>query len=108
MALQVIAEIKQTEAKADEIVRNATNEAKDMVQKAKVEAQKQYDDVIAKAKEKANDLISKAVDMGNKEAEPVLAKGRQEAEGILNISEDKKINAVKLVVERIVKIHGNS
>ena len=46
--------------------------------------------------------------MGNKEAEPILAKGRKEAEDILNVSEDKKINAVKLVVERIVKVHGNS
>ena len=46
--------------------------------------------------------------MGKKEAEPILAKGRKESEDILNVSEEKKLNAVKLVVERIVKVHGNS
>lgn len=46
--------------------------------------------------------------MGDKEAEPILAQGRKEAEDISNVSEDKKLNAVKLVVERIVKVHGNS
>ena len=49
-----------------------------------------------------------AIDAGNKEAEPILLKGKKDAEDIYNISEDKLDNAVKLVIERIVKIHGNS
>lgn len=52
--------------------------------------------------------MNEAISAGNKEAEPILAKGKSEASDIENISEEKKNNAVKLVVERIVKIHGNS
>ena len=51
--------------------------------------------------------MENALAEGNKVAEPILEKGKQESENIYNISDDKKNNAVKLVVERIVKANGN-
>ena len=108
LALEAIEAIKKSEANAKQLINDANNEAREIISKAKEDAQKQYEDVLAKAKEKTNKLINDAVNIGNKEAEPILAKGKKDAEDILNISDDKKNNAVKLVVERIVKIHGNS
>ena len=53
-------------------------------------------------------MMDEAVNEGNQEAKPILEKGEVEARNILEVSEDKINSAVKLVVERIVNIHGNS
>ena len=108
MALEAIKEIRESETEAGEIVKSATNQAKDDIKKAIEEAQTKYDDILVKAKERASSLIDEAIHSGNKEASPILEKGKKESEDIRNIDGNKKNNAVKLVVERIVKIHGNS
>ena len=41
-------------------------------------------------------------------ADIILDKGEIEVQKIKNISTDKKNNAINLIVERIVKINGNS
>lgn len=108
LALEAIKEIKKAESEADEMIKSANVEAKDILQKATIEATDNYNKVLAEAKDKCNSIINDAVEAGNKEAEPILLKGKQEAQDIYNIEEDRKNNAVKLVIERIVKIHGNS
>ena len=57
---------------------------------------------------KKKEIIKKAEDDGNNEAKPILDKGEIEVQKIKNISTDKKNNAINLIVERIVKINGNS
>lgn len=108
LALEAIKEIKKAESKADEMIKSANVEAKDILQKANIEATDNYNKVLVEAKNKCNSIINDAIESGNKEAEPILQKGKQDAEAIYNIEDNKKNNAVKLVIERIVKIHGNS
>ena len=55
-----------------------------------------------------NDLLNAALEEGNSNAEPILKIGEKEIEAIRNMSQDLKDNAINIVVERIVKIHGNS
>ena len=46
-----------------------------------------------------------------KKAEKIISEANQDAkeiEAIHNMSQDLKDNAINIVVERIVKIHGNS
>ena len=53
-------------------------------------------------------MIEKAISEGNEKAKPIISKGESEAKEILNISKSKKDSAVNLVIERIVKVNGNS
>ena len=60
------------------------------------------------ARAKADKLIQEAIEAGNVEAKPILENGEKEKESIRNLSPTLKENAINIVVERIVKIHGNS
>ncbi|MGL4773571.1 MAG: ATPase [Clostridium sp.] len=108
MALEAIREIKSCEQKAEEIIKNSTAEGKAIVQNAGELAQKEYNNTIDGAKKKAEEIIQDGIEEGNKIATPILEDGRKSSEGILNISDEKKNDAAKIVIERIVKIHGNS
>ena len=49
MALEAINEIKSAEAKADEMIKEATLKSKEIVQKASDEAEQKYNEVISAA-----------------------------------------------------------
>lgn len=108
LALEAIGEIKKAEAKAEELVSEATAKAKEIIRNANLEADKQYNEILEKAKAKKMKLMQDAQTEGDKEAEPILTKGEKEVQDIRNVSGAKKDNAINLVVERIVRIHGNS
>ena len=108
MALEAINEIKEAEKKADAIISDAKQNAKEIVNNATKEADIKYDEIVSDAKTKANNLLSAALEEGNSNAEPILEMGEKEIEAIRNMSQDLKDNAINIVVERIVKIRGNS
>ena len=108
MALEAINEIKEAEKKADAIISDAKQNAKEIVNNATKEADIKYDEIVSDAKTKANNLLKAALEEGNSNAEPILKMGEKEIEAIRNMSQDLKDNAINIVVERIVKIHGNS
>ena len=97
MALEAINEIKEAEKKAEKIISEANQDAKEIISNATKEAEIKY-----------NDILSAALEEGNSNAEPLLKSGAKEIEAIHNMSQDLKDNAINIVVERIVKIHGNS
>lgn len=108
MALEAINEIREAEKKAEEMISNAKQKAKEIVQDATKEADIKYDEIISNAKAKANDLLHAALEEGNSKAKPILEVGEKDIEAIRNMSQEVKDNAINIVVERIVKIHGNS
>ena len=108
MALDAINEIRKAEEKAEKIILDAKEKAKVIVNEAKIEAEKQYDDTISISKVKAAEIMNDAVEKGNNEASPILEKGKEDVDAISNMSQKIKDNAINIVVERIVKIHGNS
>ena len=108
MALEAINEIKKAEDKAEELIQEATAKAKEILKVANIQAEDEYNKIVEYANLKKSETIKKAEDDGNSEAAPILSKGENEVIEIKNISEDKKNNAINLIVERIVKIHGNS
>lgn len=108
MALEAINEIKEAEKKAEMIISEAKQNAKEIVSGATKEADIKYDEIISEAKAKANNLLNAALEEGNSNTEPILKIGEKEIEAIRNMSQDLKDNAINIVVERIVKIHGNS
>ena len=82
--------------------------AKEIINNATKEANIKYDEIVSNAKTKANNLLNAALEEGNSNAKPILKMGEKEIEAIKNMSQDLKDNAINIVVERIVKIHGNS
>ena len=108
MALEAINEIKEAEKKAETIISDAKQNAKEIVSNATKEADIKYDEIVSNAKTKANNLLKAALEEGNSNAEPILKMGEKEIEAIRHMSQDLKDNAINIVVERIVKIHGNS
>lgn len=84
------------------------NNSKEIVKNASIQAEEEYSKTLSEANSKKAQIIAKAEDEGNSEAKPILEKGEKEVASIKNISEEKKNNAINLIVERIVKIHGNS
>ena len=85
MALEAINEIKEAEKKAEMIISEAKQNAKEIVSGATKEADIKYDEIISEAKAKANNLLNAALEEGNSNAEPILKIGEKEIEAILNI-----------------------
>ena len=108
LALEAITQIKNVEAEADNIIKDAKVKAKQILQQANEDAESQYEKAIVAAKEKCNSIIEKAIAEGQSKAEPILKQGEKDSQDIYNISTEKKMSAVKLVIERIVKVNGNS
>lgn len=108
MALEAINEIKRAEEQAEKLIQEATIKSKEIIKNAITEADDEYNKILSEANTKRTQIIAKAEEEGNTEAKPILKKGDSEVSSIKNISNEKKDNAINLIVERIVKIHGNS
>jgi V/A-type H+/Na+-transporting ATPase subunit G/H len=108
LAIDAINEIKKAEAKAEELISKAQVDIKEILKNANKEAEEKYADIIGNAKVKAKSIMDEYIALGNETAEPILATGKKESMEILNISADRLQNAVKLVIERIVKSNGHS
>lgn len=108
MALEAMNQIKKAEIEAEEKILNAKKASKEIIALAQKEAADKYNQIIEDAKQQAQKLLQKAVEEGNSEAEPILQVGLTEIDSIKNMSQEIKERAINIVVERIVKIHGNS
>lgn len=108
MAIKVISEIQKAEQYAKEIIVQANKDSKDIMSKATLQADEIHKKILESAKKEAEGFMQASIAEGNYEAEKLFAKGKQECEDIMAPSQDKIDKAVKLVIERIVNIHGNS
>ena len=108
MALEAISDIKKAEDEAEKLIQDATVKSKEIIKNANVLAEEEYNKVLETANLRRFEILKKAEEDGNSEAKPILDKGEKEVQEIESISTDKKNNAINLIVERIVKIHGNS
>ncbi|MDV4150945.1 ATPase [Clostridium sp. AL.422] len=108
MALEAINDIKRAEDQAEKLIQEATVRAKEIIKNTKIMADEEYTKILESANLRKNEILEKAKKDGNIEAEPILNQGERDVQEIKNISAEKKNNAINLIVERIVKIHGNS
>ncbi|MGL4991026.1 MAG: ATPase [Sarcina sp.] len=108
MAAEIISEIKKVEQEAKELIANANKTSKDILAKASIDAQAEYDSILNEARIQIKTIIDNAVLEANNEASVLQEKGQAECELISKPSNEKFDEAVNLVIERIVNIHGNS
>lgn len=108
MALEIIIEVKKAEDEANSIISTAQIKSKEIVTKAYQEADKEYRRIVDEAKVKAQSIMDEAIALGNKEAKSIINKGDEEVYKFSSLPKENINNAIKLVVERIVNINGNS
>ncbi|MGL4655590.1 MAG: ATPase [Sarcina sp.] len=108
MAIEVISEIQKAEQYAKETLVQANKDSKDITSKATLQAEEIYKQILDAAKKEANGFMQASISEGNYEAEKLFAKGKEDCKNIIAPAQDKVDEAVKLVIERIVNIHGNS
>ncbi|SHJ85398.1 V/A-type H+-transporting ATPase subunit G/H [Clostridium amylolyticum] len=108
MALEAINEIRKAEEEADLLIKNAQEESREIIKQGNLKAEMSYDEIIKSAKSQSDNYFKKAETEGNLASEPILKLGREETEELLNVSQEKLQQAVKLVVERIVKNYGHN
>ncbi len=107
MAKEAILKIKEAENQSAEILKKASDEARDLLRDAQEKAD---------AKKKANldgirkdraALLEAAEATAKEQCRPIIDAGNAEIQAILHPSNDKVEAAVKLVIERIVNVSGN-
>ncbi|MGL5764869.1 MAG: ATPase [Sarcina sp.] len=108
MAVEIISEIKNTEQVAREIIINANKEAKEIISKATLEAEQSHKAILDDAKCEGQKIIDAAVTSANIKAEKLFEQGKKDCKSITDLDKEKIDQAVKLVIERIVNIHGDS
>ncbi|MDR0880167.1 MAG: ATPase [Clostridioides sp.] len=108
MAVEALEKIQQAESNAKSIVDDAMDQSRKILSQAETKANQEYQKIVDQAKEEAVGIRNDATNRGNLQSQPIIAKGEKEVEAILSTSGEKIDQAVKLVIERIVKFNGNS
>ncbi len=108
MAKEAIEAVKEAEAKAQAILQEANQTAKNIRQEAELLAEEKYKSIMEEGEREAKEIREKAIQEGENESKPVLEKGLNEAKKILEITDSDLNTAVNIIIERIVNINGNS
>jgi V/A-type H+-transporting ATPase subunit G/H len=106
--MEVIKEIKSIEGIADEKIKTAHQQAKDRVLQAEVEAEKAVKQVVDKEIAAGNKLVEDAEKDANTQLEVKRQLNQKQCEEIKEKAHAKLDEAVKMVMERIVSMNGNS
>ena len=100
----VLKEIREAEAKADEIVRDAQNKAKQIVQEAEIAAEKQKKATVAGCRDDRRIALDKAEASAQKRREDILKKGQKSADELVanhNLAASEKADKLsRLFVEK--------
>lgn len=108
MAKEIIKEIKETEQAADERIKAAQQEAKEILISAEQEAAR----IIKGAEDQANLEGRQKLEAAEKEAKLQADEKRKQndemCQELKHKAAEKMEGAVNLVIERIVKMNGNS
>lgn len=108
MAAEIISEIRKVEQEAKELIISANKNSKEIIAKATSDADSKYNQILDNAKLEVKKIMDNAILEANKDADVLYDNGQAECKLISNPSTEKFDEAVNLVIERIVNIHGNS
>ncbi len=108
MLQNVINSIVSAEERADVIVKEATQKAKDDYQKAKADADKILKDNSNKVKEEVRNISAEANIEAKKAYDEIIKNGKKTADKTLKDSKDKTIEASNFIARRILEKYGDS
>lgn len=107
MTDDILNQVKSAEESVARELDLAKEEARKLVEEAKIKADESYKEEIDRAKTKAKKLVEQAKLKAQEESKPVLEKASRESEEIKKIDFNNITKTVDLLVERIVD-NGNS
>ncbi len=99
--------IQETEAKADQMVRDARSGSKRTLEEARTQAQKILTDAEGRAKEIYDGFISEGEKISAKEYDEFMKKTQADSDAMIAKAAAKKQQAVDLIAERIVNTSVN-
>ena len=108
LSIDAIRSIKEAEEKAEQMIRQASAEARQIIADAEKQSVKLVEQAVEEAEAKARDILAEAEKEAEVEIEQ-LKKGIMQENLIIKEQASKKIkNAVDIIIGRIVKVHVNS
>ena len=107
MAAEAVLRIKEAEDAGSELIRRASEEARDILKKAESDGAAQKKAIIAEAERMKAELIEKAVQKAEADCAEFVEAGRAERDGILRPQAEKLEKAAQIATERIVKTDGD-
>lgn len=108
MLQNVINSIIDAEDKAEVIVKDATQQAKDNYMKAKTESEKMVKDNSKQLKAEYRGLLEEANKLADAEYDNIIESGEVSAKELLESSDQKINDAAKFVAGRLLEKYGNS
>lgn len=108
MAKEAIEAVKAAEEKAKGILLEAGHRSRDSRRDAELKAEGLYREILEKAEKDAHLLKENAVREGETIAKPIIETGLLESQKIASLQDSDLIDAVNLIIERIVNADGNS
>lgn len=108
MALDIIKDIVEAEAKADDMIRNAEADAASL----KSEAEKKGEAIIAEALQKSkaalNAVASAAIEESKDKANEIAGQAELDCRKVKESADAKKEEAINAVIGKVVGTNGNS
>jgi V/A-type H+-transporting ATPase subunit G/H len=108
LAAEAVQKVKEAEERGKDIIREATDQARRAVAEADRSAADRRKSILAEAAKNRQDSIDAATLQAEKDCEALLEEGARDRELLLSPDPGKFDGAVKLIVERIVRVNGDS
>ena len=108
LVLHNIVEIDRAEKEAAAILESAEATSRNTIKDAKSKVEENMKLANEEAKKDFETIVNNCVSSADGEVEEILKNGENEVKNISNPSNEKISKAVDLVIERIVKGHGNN
>lgn len=108
MAFEIVKQITQIEEEGDKLIKEAQNNALEIQKRAKEESKQIIDRAKLEAENYYNSVIQKYEQDAQKDVQAILSENEKVIKELNEISKDRLNKAVNLVIERIVNSHGNS
>ncbi len=107
MAKEALDKVREAEAKAEKIMRSASEDVRRIRLEADEKAVKRYGEILAQGEKDAERLREEARKAGGTLAKPILENGEIHKARIENMKEKDLDGAVNIIIERIVSANGH-
>ncbi|MEG0250684.1 MAG: hypothetical protein RR561_07460 [Peptostreptococcus sp.] len=103
MAKEALLKVVEAEEKAEQLIKTAKSESRDLIALSEKRSRNLLDDATIKAKVECDRLRSKAEDDMKEELDAISRASEEKCKSITDIPQDRFNEAKKILVERIVK-----
>ncbi len=108
VAKEAVELVKKAEEEAQALLEQSRIYSEKALEEAKISAKEKYKQILNDAKGETENIKKKAEEDTQSKAQPTIIKGKEDADAIRNMNEKELTSAINIVIERIVKINGNS